>query len=70
MTIGMETGLIHPSAGPNIVVIKNIAPDIALADIIRGVLPFVVLAVLRICVFPGIATALPDGAMGPAPVKP
>src|SRR5947208_6075578 len=63
MTIVMETGLIHPPVGLNIFVIKNIAPDIPLGDIIRGVIPFVVLmllAVVAICVMPGIATALPD----------
>lgn len=43
MTIVMETGLIHPPVGLNIFVIKNIAPDIALSDIIWGVLPFVLL---------------------------
>jgi TRAP-type C4-dicarboxylate transport system permease large subunit len=67
MTIVMETGLIHPPVGLNIFVIKNIAPDIPLADIIWGVLPFVVLmllAVLLICIFPGIATGLPDMVMG------
>jgi TRAP-type C4-dicarboxylate transport system permease large subunit len=73
MTIVMETGLIHPPVGLNIFVIKNIAPDIALKDIIWGVLPFVVLmllAVVLICVFPGIATGLPDAVMGVAAVKP
>ena len=67
MTIVMETGLIHPPVGLNIFVIKNIAPDIALADIVWGVLPFVALmlfAVLLICGMPGIATALPDAIMG------
>jgi tripartite ATP-independent transporter DctM subunit len=68
MTIVMETGLIHPPVGLNLFVIKNIAPDIALADIIWGVLPFVALmlfAVLLISAFPSIATALPDLVMGP-----
>jgi C4-dicarboxylate transporter, DctM subunit len=63
----METGLIHPPVGLNLFVIKNIAPDIPLADIIWGVLPFValmLLAVLMICVAPGIATTLPDAIMG------
>ncbi|CAN5322295.1 TRAP transporter large permease [soil metagenome] len=72
MTIVMETGLIHPPVGLNIFVIKNIAPDIALSDIIRGVMPFVVLmllAVVLICVFPGIATALPDAVMGVVAAK-
>ena len=72
MTIVMETGLIHPPVGLNIFVIKNIAPDIPLNDIIRGVIPFVVLmllAVVLICVFPGIATALPDAVMGAIAAK-
>jgi C4-dicarboxylate transporter DctM subunit len=68
MTIVMETGLIHPPVGLNIFVIKNIAPDIALRDIIWGVMPFVGLmlfSVVLICVFPAIATHLPDLVMGP-----
>lgn len=73
MTIVMETGLIHPPVGLNIFVIKNIAPDIPLDEIIWGVLPFVVLmllAVVLICLFPGIATALPDAVMGVVVAKP
>jgi tripartite ATP-independent transporter DctM subunit len=69
MTIVMEMGLIHPPVGLNIFVIKNIAPDIQLKDIIWGVIPFVglmVLAVLLICFFPGIATWLPDLVFGVA----
>jgi tripartite ATP-independent transporter DctM subunit len=70
MTIVMEAGLIHPPVGLNIFVIKNIAPDIPLPAIIFGVLPFVLLmflAVVVICVFPQIATALPDAVMGAVP---
>jgi len=51
-------------------VIKNIAPDITLGQIIWGVLPFVGLmfvAVVLICLLPGIATALPDAVMGAVP---
>ena len=69
MTIVMETGLIHPPVGLNLFVIKNIAPDIPLSDVIRGVLPFVglmFLAILLICLVPGIAIGLPDLIMGPA----
>lgn len=72
MTIVMEAGLIHPPVGLNIFVIKNIAPDIALSEIIWGVLPFVLLmfvAVVLICIVPGIATALPDLVMGPVTGK-
>jgi len=67
MTIVMEMGLIHPPVGLNIFVIKNIAPDIPLRDVIWGVMPFVGLmfvAVFLICFFPGIATWLPDIVMG------
>jgi tripartite ATP-independent transporter DctM subunit len=67
MTVVMEMGLIHPPVGLNIFVIKNVAPDIPLKDVIWGVMPFVVLmmaAVLLLCLFPGIATALPDLVMG------
>ena len=67
MTIVMEMGLIHPPVGLNIFVIKNIAPDIPLSDIIWGTLPFVVLmaiAVFICCALPGIVTWLPWAVMG------
>ncbi len=67
MTIVMEMGLIHPPVGLNIFVIKNIAPDIPLKDVIWGVMPFLGLmfvAIILMCVFPGIATGLPDLIMG------
>ncbi len=67
MTIVMETGLIHPPVGLNIFVIKNIAPDIPLSDIIWGIVPFVVimlLSVVVLCFVPGIATWFPDLVMG------
>lgn len=67
MTIIMEMGLIHPPVGLNIFVIKNIAPDIPLKDVIWGVMPFVVLmmlAVVLLCFVPGIATWFPDMVMG------
>ncbi len=63
MTITMEMGLIHPPVGLNIFVIKNIAPDIPLSEIIWGTLPFVILmavAVVILCLVPGIALWLPD----------
>ncbi len=66
MTIVMEMGLIHPPVGLNLFVIKNIAPDISLADIIWGVLPFVGLMILSIVILslaPGIAIWLPTVIM-------
>ena len=67
MTIVMEMGLIHPPVGLNIFVIRNIAPDIPLADIIWGAVPFVILmmiAILLLCFVPEIATWLPKVAIG------
>jgi tripartite ATP-independent transporter DctM subunit len=67
MTIVMEMGLIHPPVGLNIFVIRNIAPDIPLKDVIWGVMPFLGLmfvAIFIICVVPGIAIWLPDLVMG------
>jgi len=67
MTIVMEMGLIHPPVGLNIFVIKNIAPDIPLKDVVWGVMPFVGLmlaAIVLCCFFPAIATAFPDAVMG------
>lgn len=72
MTIVMETGLIHPPVGLNIFVIKNIAPDISLRDIIYGVLPFVLimlLSVILLCFFPEIATYFSDLVMGPPAIR-
>ena len=66
MTIVMEMGLIHPPVGLNIFVIRNIAPDIPLRDVVWGVMPFVglmFLAIFILCAAPGIATWLPDAVM-------
>jgi tripartite ATP-independent transporter DctM subunit len=67
MTIVMEMGLIHPPVGLNIFVIKNVAPDIPLLDVIWGVTPFVLLMILAVvlcCLMPGIATWFPTRVMG------
>jgi C4-dicarboxylate transporter DctM subunit len=66
MTIVMEMGLIHPPVGLNLFVIKSIAPDISLKEVIWGVMPFVALmlvAVFLLCIFPQIAVGLPDAFM-------
>ncbi|MCB9947447.1 MAG: TRAP transporter large permease [Rhodospirillaceae bacterium] len=69
LTINMEIGLISPPVGLNLYVINGIAPDIPLKTILKGSLPYVgcmVLAIIILCVFPGIATWLPTRVMGPA----
>ncbi|MEO0994870.1 MAG: TRAP transporter large permease [Pseudomonadota bacterium] len=69
LTINMEIGLISPPVGLNLYVINGIAPDIKLKTILVGSLPYVacmVVAIVILCVFPGLATWLPDALMGPA----
>ena len=67
LTINMEIGLITPPVGLNLYVIKGISPDISLPEILRGSLPFMicmVLAIVILCIFPGIATWLPNYLLG------
>jgi tripartite ATP-independent transporter DctM subunit len=69
LTINMEIGLISPPVGLNLYVINGIAPDISLKTILMGSLPYVacmVLAILLLCIFPGLATWLPNAVMGTA----
>ncbi|SHH86393.1 TRAP transporter large permease [Marivita hallyeonensis] len=69
LTINMEIGLISPPVGLNLYVINGIAPDIKLKTILQGSLPYVacmVVAIILLCFFPGIATWLPNAVMGPA----
>ncbi|WP_366555921.1 TRAP transporter large permease [Aquibaculum sediminis] len=68
LTINMEIGLISPPVGLNLYVINSIAPEIKLKTILMGSLPYVgcmVLAILILCLFPGLATWLPEAVMGP-----
>jgi len=72
MTINMEIGLIHPPVGLNIYIVSSIAPDVPLMKIIWGTIPYVIcmfLAIAILCVFPEIATWLPDHLMGAVRTK-
>jgi tripartite ATP-independent transporter DctM subunit len=67
LTINMEIGLIHPPVGLNIYIVKSIAPDVPVTQIMWGTIPYVLcmmLAIVILCFFPGIATWLPDTLMG------
>ncbi|AZN98506.1 TRAP transporter large permease [Mesorhizobium sp. M9A.F.Ca.ET.002.03.1.2] len=69
LTINMEVGLITPPIGLNLFVINAIAPDIPTRQILWGALPYVLvmfLAILILCIFPGLATWLPNQMMGAA----
>ena len=68
-TINMEIGLITPPVGLNLYVIAGIVPDVSLGTVLKGAVPFMlcmVLAILLLCLFPGLATWLPHVLMGPA----
>lgn len=63
LIIACEMAVITPPVGLNLYVIKGIAPDLSLGDIIRGALPFVgieILAILILAAFPQIALFLPS----------
>jgi tripartite ATP-independent transporter DctM subunit len=70
LTINMEIGLIHPPVGLNIYIVNAIAPDVPIVKVMWGTLPYVLcmmLAIVILCIFPEIATWLPDRMMGAAP---
>ncbi|MGE0348636.1 TRAP transporter large permease [Hydrogenophaga sp.] len=67
LTINMELGLITPPVGLNLFVINGITPDVRLPTILKGAIPFMlcmVLAIVILCVFPELATWLPQKLMG------
>jgi tripartite ATP-independent transporter DctM subunit len=72
LTINMEVGLIHPPVGLNIYIVNAIAPDVPVTTVMWGTIPYVLcmfLAIVILCVFPEIATWLPDHLMGVATRK-
>ena len=69
VTINMEIGLITPPVGLNLFVVNAIAPDVPTRTVLWGSVPYVlamVVAIVILCVFPEIATWLPDTLMGKA----
>lgn len=67
LTINMEIGLITPPVGLNLYVINGVAPNVSLATVLKGALPFVIIMILAIVlftIFPEIVTWLPDKMMG------
>lgn len=66
-TVNLEIGLVTPPVGLNLYVVKAIAPDVPMATVLKGVFPFLVIEVIVIvcvCVFPELATWLPDKMLG------
>jgi C4-dicarboxylate transporter, DctM subunit len=70
LTINMEIGLIHPPVGLNIYIVSSIVPDVPVTRIMWGTVPYVlcmILSIVILCLFPEIATWLPDHMMGAKP---
>lgn len=69
LTINMEIGLITPPVGLNLFVVNAIAPQVRTSEVLWGAFPYVltmILGIIILSIFPGIATWLPDLVMGPA----
>ncbi len=67
MTLNLEAGLVTPPVGLNLYIVQGIAPDIPIGTVLRGVVPFILLLLLGIvilCAFPGLATWLPAHMIG------
>lgn len=63
MLVIVELGLITPPFGINLFVIKGLRPDVALARVMKGVLPFIIADIVKIgllIAFPIIALWLPS----------
>ncbi len=67
MTLNLEAGLVTPPVGLNLYIVQGVAPDIPIAKVLKGVIPFILLlfvGILILCVFPELATWLPSKMIG------
>lgn len=65
--IVIEMGMITPPVGINVFVVKSIAPDVPMATIFKGVLPFwlaMLVALVLLIAFPQIALFIPNSMFG------
>jgi tripartite ATP-independent transporter DctM subunit len=67
MTVNLEIGLVTPPVGLNLYIVKGLAPDVPLSQVLWGVFPFVIIegiVILAVCIFPELATWLPSKMIG------
>lgn len=67
MTVNLEIGLVTPPVGLNLYIVKNIAPDVPMSQVLLGVLPFVIIegiVILCVCIWPELALWLPNKMIG------
>ena len=63
MLVVVETGMITPPFGMNLFVLKAIQPDVRLATVMRGVVPFILADLAKIVLliaFPALSLWLPS----------
>lgn len=68
MTINMEIGLITPPVGLNLYILRAVAPEVPLSQVLAGSMPFVAILLgfmVFMCVVPGVALWLPNLMLGP-----
>jgi len=67
MTLNMEIGLVSPPVALNLYIVKNIAPDISMTEVLKGSYPFILciaLTIFLLCLFPQLALWLPGKMIG------
>lgn len=67
MTLNMEIGLVSPPVALNLYIVKNIAPDVSMTEVLKGSFPFILciaLTIFMLCLFPQIALWLPGKMIG------
>ncbi|MBU1713733.1 MAG: TRAP transporter large permease subunit [Proteobacteria bacterium] len=63
LTVNLELALVTPPVGMNLYVLKGIQPDITMSDILKGVVPFLILLaafLILTMLFPSMSTWLPS----------
>jgi C4-dicarboxylate transporter DctM subunit len=63
MLMVVEIGMISPPFGMNLFILKSIDPDVRLGTVMRGVVPFVLVDLLKVILlvaFPAMALWLPS----------
>jgi len=67
MTVNLEIGLVTPPVGLNLYIVKSIAPDVPMSEVLLGVIPFVIIELIVIacvCIWPELALWLPSKMIG------
>ncbi|MBW1713344.1 MAG: TRAP transporter large permease [Deltaproteobacteria bacterium] len=67
MTVNLEIGLVTPPVGLNLYIVKGIAPDVPLSQVLWGVVPFVIIegiVIAAVCAWPELALWLPNKMIG------